>query len=46
MITTGKLLSASSISTATDEEPKKETRVLKVADNSLFNGIFPQRDAL
>ncbi|KAJ6854769.1 hypothetical protein NC651_039662 [Populus alba x Populus x berolinensis] len=32
MITTGKLLSASSISTATDEEPKKETRVLKFGD--------------
>ncbi|KAG6737444.1 hypothetical protein POTOM_058965 [Populus tomentosa] len=32
MITTGKLLSASSISTATDKEPKKETRVLKFGD--------------
>ncbi|KAG6738379.1 hypothetical protein POTOM_057994 [Populus tomentosa] len=32
MITTGKLLSASSTSTATDEEPKKETRVLKFGD--------------
>ncbi|KAB5512074.1 hypothetical protein DKX38_029102 [Salix brachista] len=32
MITTGKLLSASSIPTATDEEPKKETRVLKFGD--------------
>ncbi|XP_011036365.1 PREDICTED: uncharacterized protein LOC105133901 isoform X2 [Populus euphratica] len=32
MITTGKLLSASSISTATDEELKKETRVLKFGD--------------
>ncbi|KAJ6291982.1 hypothetical protein OIU76_023971 [Salix suchowensis] len=32
MITTGKLLSASSVPTATDEEPKKETRVLKFGD--------------
>lgn len=33
MTAAGKLLSASSISTTIDEQPKKETRLLKVNEN-------------
>jgi hypothetical protein len=46
MITTGKLLSASSIPMETDEELKKETKVFKVADNPLFIEMLPQRDVV
>lgn len=34
MITTGRLLSASSVSTAAEEQSKKETRMFKVDDYS------------
>jgi hypothetical protein len=39
MITTGKLLSARSVSTAAEEQPK-ESRMLKVDDNSALVEIF------
>lgn len=39
MITTGKLLSATSVSTAIDEQPKTEARVLKVGHNMVLVGM-------
>lgn len=38
MITTGRVLSESSTSTVTDEQPKKESRMLKVDDSTALDG--------
>lgn len=45
MIATGKLLSVSSMSTTAEEQPKKETRMFKVGENSELLRFLPQADA-
>ena len=43
MITTGRLLSASSVSTAAEEQSKKETRMFKVDDYSALVEYYANR---